>query len=170
MSKRESEGKVYRPTYPDLKNPGQRKTQAVYHIRYWDPGRGKERQESSGSTDPKVAERLLWKRLDEIAKGSSPPDNKTTLKDLMDIVTLDYKKNGLRSLPRLEDGLHHIVGFFGEKCRAIVVPDRIDRYIVTRQEEGQPTARSTGSWLISSGCSAWASRRARWPSASTLTC
>lgn len=141
----DGEGRIYRPTYKD-KATGERRQLAVWWVQYTDPRRpkGKEQvRESSGCEERKVAARLLRERLDDLAKGrpTGPDIERTTVADLHEMIANDYRKNGRRTLGRIEECWQHLKGFFGEAEKVIAIDEaRIDAYAVHRQCEGAKNA------------------------------
>ena len=74
----------------------------LWWIKYY--SKGKPVYESSHSVQPVDAERLLRKRLGDIATGSFQgiAPERTTLDELFDLVVADYRENGKRSLDDVE--------------------------------------------------------------------
>ena len=126
-------GSVFLPSY--LEPSGERKTSNIWVIRY--SHRGKRYEESSRSTNRADAVRLLKKRLTEMGSGRflGPDVEKTTVKELTEILITDYKINGLRSLVRIEDAINHLLEFFDGQRAIDVTGDKIARYVQGRQEE-----------------------------------
>ena len=98
---------------------------------------GKPYRESSHSTEPADAKKLLKLREGQIVANtfSGLKVEKIRYEELEHDLTNDYKVNNKRSLSRLERSLKHLKAFF-EGVRAIdITTDRIRSYILQRQEE-----------------------------------
>lgn len=105
--------------------------------------RGKNYRESSKSTKKKDAVALLKRRMAEQGAGKfiGPDAERVTFDDLAELITSDYKANGRRSLLRVQQSLAHLRVFFGAECRALdITTDRVNSYIVARQEAGAANA------------------------------
>jgi integrase len=128
---------VFRPKYKD-KRTGELREASTWSIRYY--VRGKMRQEQTHSTKKPDAERLLRARVTAAAQGrpAGPDVEKTTVKDLIEILVTDYKNNGRRSLRRLSSSVGHLSAFFGEYLAVDVTEDRIAAYVRQRKEEINP--------------------------------
>jgi integrase len=106
---------------------------SVYWIRYW--RRGRQFRESSGSTDPAVAQKKLDKRVKEIwaerqgLQAFVPKAEKVYVDELLDELEKDYKLNGRRALPQFKSHLKPIRAAFGDMRAADVTPKVIDDYI-----------------------------------------
>lgn len=133
-------GTIYHPTYIDQAT-GQRKEVAVWWIRY--SYRGRQHRENSHSTEQKEAIKLLKRRLGEMGKGRllGPDVEKTTLKELTDMVVADYEVNGKRSIKRIRCAVAHLHEFFGADEKTIgITDDRVTAYKAHRQEQGAKNA------------------------------
>jgi integrase len=127
---------VYQNSYID--RHGVRKKSAIWWIAYTD--HGKKIRESSGSINHAVAVRLRKERLSRAWQGKpvGPDVTRTTLGDLMTMLTNDYKANGRKS--KL-DPLVHLCKFFGADCKAVnLTSDRIIAFVAHRQERGAANA------------------------------
>jgi integrase len=143
-------GRVFRPKYPptgqtfkQAREAGTLKESAIWWISYHRAGPdGGEIRESSRSTKRTDAIALLNARRGEIAQGEwiNPQADRTTLEDLLAMVTTDRRKNGRETdhLPAYE---RRLTEFFGRSCRAATITaDRIDTYTTKRQDEGAANA------------------------------
>ena len=103
---------------------------------------GTQRRESSGSTRRPVAVALLKRRHEELGKGRPAREaEKVLLSDLKALVVADYRVNDRRSAKRLEQSWANLVGFFGEREKAIAVtPQRLAAYLTARTDEGAAPA------------------------------
>jgi integrase len=64
----------------------------------------------------------------------SPEVERTTLKDLCEMLRNDYRANQRRSLERVEAGLTHLTDHLGGDTRACdITTDRVTAYVATRQ-------------------------------------
>ena len=88
-------GTVFQPTYTDAKT-GELKTAATWRIQFFVGG--KCYRESAGTTDRKIAVKLLKRRIAEANSGRpfGYDIEKTTLGDLVEMVLNDYRANGRR--------------------------------------------------------------------------
>ncbi len=113
----------------------------VWWVRY--SYRGAKKRETSGSTNRADAVRLLKKRLAEMGQGRlvGPDPERVTLTDLKAMLLDDYALKGNRSVPRAEQCMTHVLGYFGDVSRALdVTTDRLVGYAKARQEEGAAPA------------------------------
>lgn len=104
--------------------------------------RGEVYRESSGSSNRVDAVKLLRRRLEEMGRGRliGPDVERTTFQDLAQMLLNDYRANGKRSLPRIEDAVNHLGDTFA-KARALeITTDRIIAYSAARQEAGAANA------------------------------
>ncbi len=127
-------GLVYQPVYLD-KRTGERKTAATWWVQY--SVRGKRFRESSGSSNRADAVKLLKRRIGEAGQGRvlGPQAEKTTLKQLTQLLLDDYRVNGRRSLKRVKASVGHLLGFFGDELAMDIAGDRVASYIAYRQDE-----------------------------------
>jgi len=105
-------GRVYQSSWRDKKT-GQKRISPTFWIAY--SLRGKLIRESSHSRKEADAWRLLKKRLGEMALGRPVGLNieKTTFEEMAAMIVNDYKANGRRSLPRLEEAITQLREYFG---------------------------------------------------------
>lgn len=95
-------------------------------------------RESAHTTKAKEAEKLLRKRLGEIAVGvfAGPKLEKIKVSELADDLIRDYRINGLKSIDDLEARWKlHLKPFFGALRAVEVTSDLVARYIDSRQQE-----------------------------------
>jgi integrase len=100
--------------------------------------RGKRYRESSGSHRKGVAQALLRKRLGEIGAGTfiGPDAERTTFEDLAEGLLTNYAVNGQRSIDRARGCIGRLRQFFGDYRAVDITADRLDRYVLFRQEAG----------------------------------
>lgn len=127
-------GFVYQPVYID-KRTGKRKTAATWWVQY--SIRGKRYRESSGSSNRANAVKLLKRRIGEAAEGRPVGHDveKTTFEDLAKILLDDYKANGRQSIRRAKSSTQNLRRFFADSRAIDITEDRLNTYIVFRQEE-----------------------------------
>lgn len=127
-------GLVYQPVYLD-KRTGERKTAATWWIQY--SVRGKRFRESSGSSNRADAVKLLKRRIGEAGQGRvlGPQAEKTTFKQLTQMLLDDYRINARRSMKRVKASVGHLLSFFGEELAMDITGDRIASYVAYRQDE-----------------------------------
>src|SRR5262249_18429328 len=100
--------------------------------------RGRQFRESSGSSDPDVAQKRLDKRMKEIwaerqgLQSFVPKAEKIYVDELLDELESDYKLNGRRALPQFESHLKPIRAAFGDMRAVDVTSKIIDEYIEDR--------------------------------------
>lgn len=114
---------------------------AVYWIRY--RVGGKAYRESCQSADPRKAEKLLARRETELGLGRfvAPTSRRTTVSELLGLVTADYRAAGNASLERAEDAIEHLLEHFDAPTRALhVTADRLVAYVARRRAEGAAPA------------------------------
>ena len=99
---------------------------------------GKGYQESSKSEKKADAQRLLNKRLREIATGTfhGLKHERVTFEALAQDFLTDYTINGRRSLDKAERSVKHLQGFFGGMRAMHITTDKVKAYILQRQEAG----------------------------------
>jgi len=112
---------------------------AVYWIKFHD--RGIPRRESSHSTDHRVAEKLLKKRLAEVETKTYIPRENVRVDDLVADVFSDYRVNQQKSTDDAERRWRlHLMRFFSRVRTCDVTTDRVRRYIDARLSEGAQAA------------------------------
>lgn len=109
--------------------------------------RGKEFRQSTGTSDPKLAEKFLNRKLREVAADQinarvfiTPAQEKVRVSALLDALQTSFKIDGKAS-PQFLSHLKRIRAAFGD-YRAIELADgsAIDRYIVEQQDKGTAPA------------------------------
>src|SRR5208283_3673776 len=133
-------GNVYQPTYRD-KRTGELKKAATWWIVYSINGR--RIAENAHSTNRADAVRMLKQKIGDASAGKpvGPELDRTTVKDLLDMVEADYKANSRSSVDRVEDAEIHLKAFFGADAKARdVTSDRVTAYAARRLEEGGKAA------------------------------
>jgi integrase len=127
-------GFVYQPAYVD-KRTGEGRTASTWWLQY--SVRGKRYRESSGSTNRADAVKLLKRRIGEAAEGRPIGHDieKTTFEDLARILLDDYKANGRQSTRRAKSATQNLRRFFADSRAMDITEDRLNAYVVFRQEE-----------------------------------
>ena len=127
-------GFVYQPIYVD-KRTGERKTAATWWVQY--SVRGKRYRESSGSLNRADAVKLLKRRIGQAAEGRPVGHDieRTTFEDLAKILLDDYKANGRQSIRRAKSSTQNLRRFFADSRALDITEDRLNAYIVFRQDE-----------------------------------
>lgn len=95
-------------------------------------------RESAHTTKEKEAEKLLQKRLGEIAIGifTGPKLEKIKISELADDLMRDYRINGLKSIDDLEARWRlHLQPFFGAVRAVEITSQLVARYVDSRQQE-----------------------------------
>jgi integrase len=127
-------GFVYQPAYVD-KRTGEGRTASTWWLQY--SVRGKRYRESSGSTNRADAVKLLKRRIGEAVEGRPIGHDieKTTFEDLAQILLDDYKANGRQSTRRAKSATQNLRRFLADSRAIDITEDRLNAYIVFRQEE-----------------------------------
>jgi integrase len=99
---------------------------------------GKEYRESTESTNPKVAEKLLARRQAELGLGAftAPNVKRTSFEDVVAMLTDDYVVNGRKSLRTLKTLLKRLRITFGGARVATITADRLTAYVRERLTDG----------------------------------
>jgi len=118
------DGRLYR-------EPGSR----FWWMAFYDNGR--ELRQSTRETDQKRAKKVLKRRIADVLRGDHiPHEHKVTLADLVAMVETDYKVHQRRSEGTITYPLAHLKAQLGEHTPAFALTsDRLDQYILSRQEE-----------------------------------
>lgn len=97
-------------------------------------------RESSGSSKPSVAAKLLKRRLGEIGQGRliGPEVERTTFADLAQMLFDDYRLNSRKSLDRAQRSVEHLKPVFGLDRAVNITPDRIAAYVASRMRVAKP--------------------------------
>jgi integrase len=100
---------------------------------YW---RGIAKRESTHSTDRKVAERLLKRRLAEVETKTFTPSNNIRIDELYADMVAEYKREGRKSIKHLEmRWKNHLQPFFTRLRADHLNTDLVQRYSLKRKEE-----------------------------------
>jgi len=109
----------------------------IYWIGY--SFRGKLYQESSGSTDARVARKLLRARLRKIDKPNfvdPARELRQTIEDMKDILLTNYEHEQRKSIASLRSCFKHVEEFFELSRVADIDEVEIDKFIRSRLESG----------------------------------
>ena len=123
-------GRVFQPMYKD--KHGKWQHTATWWIAYYHNGR--EEREPSGSKKKNDAVRLLRDRLAAATTGTLITGQAQRLRfnDLVEKLYQDYRRNGRRSLDRVERAVKHLDRCFGEYRACEITDEAIDRYVDRR--------------------------------------
>ncbi len=123
-------GRVFQPLYKN--KHGKWQHTAIWWIAYYHNGR--EERESSGSKKKNNARRLLRDRLAASTTGTLLTGQAQRLRfsDLAERLYLDYRRNGRRSLDRVERAVAHLNGYFGDYRASEITDEAIERYVDRR--------------------------------------
>jgi integrase len=94
-------------------------------------------RESSDSSDKAVARKLLQQRLGQVAEGRfiGPRADRVRIEELAELVLLDYRVNGKKSIGVTETRLRkHILPFFVNRRAHSITAEDLQAYIVRRQD------------------------------------
>jgi hypothetical protein len=133
----------------------------VWWIKFYDRT-GRARRESSGSEVKGDAEKVLGKRLGEVASGKrliGSDLERTTFEDLAAMIGDDYRAENRRSTHRLEIGLKRLGERLCGLARAISISRRYSHIAYSAKEVARLPRQFDGSLALSVARFAW--RRAR---------
>jgi integrase len=127
------------PKYRD-KVTGEVRTSNTWWIQY--NHRGRTCRESSHTANRPMAANLLRQRLSEISRGRfvGPEAERTTFKDLAQMLVDDYTVNARKSAKRAGQSMAHLIEHFGTERAVDITEDRVTKYIRKRQETGATNA------------------------------
>ncbi|HYT20176.1 MAG TPA: tyrosine-type recombinase/integrase, partial [Candidatus Polarisedimenticolia bacterium] len=112
---------------------------AMQWIKFYD--RGVSHRESSHSTDPKVAEKLLKRRLAEVETDTFVPRQNILVDEIIQDVLDDHLANGRKSTEHVETRWRlHLAEFHSRMKACEVKSDRVQRYIQHRLDQGAERA------------------------------
>jgi hypothetical protein len=134
------DGSIFQKRYTDKRTGKTRKTSMLYMKFYVG---GSPKVEPTGTTKHTEARKILRRKLAEIATGRYIPADvdKTTFRQIKDMLMNHYRANARKSLDRVEDALIHLEGFFGLNRRVRdIASDRITAYIAARRNEDAANA------------------------------
>jgi integrase len=98
-------------------------------------------RESTGQTDEEAARRVLVRRREELRRGDSVAhEERLTLADLRSLIRENYELRGNTSKDTMLSTFKHVERFFGERCKAIRIGPRIEKYVAHRKAEGAAVA------------------------------
>jgi integrase len=101
---------------------------------------GKRVREAAGSRKSD-ATALLQQRMRELDDGRwQAPSQPLTFEQLVDLVEADYRANGRKSLPRVEQCVAHLRGHFGRARATDITAARISTYLNDRLDAGAASA------------------------------
>ena len=113
-------------------------TVSIVGVDELDPARGKERRESSGSTNWSVASKLLKKRQGEVAEDkvsvSLVKQEKYTVNEMLDYLLVDHEMNAKTKTATYL--VKHLRQCFGFDRAMFLTGDRLLRYQQSRMAEG----------------------------------
>lgn len=112
----------------------------TWWVCYWHNGRRV--RESTKSTQESAAIRLLKQRHSEIHQGAADPaaEARVTMRELFDLLKIDYQNNGRRSARTLGVRLVQLREAFGSTKASAVTGERIERYKRDRLAAGRQPA------------------------------
>jgi integrase len=113
----------------------------IYWIKYY--RNGKAERENTHTSDFAAAKRLLQSREGDVARGIpvSAKLGRVKIDELTEDVITNYKINHKKSLGDVERRLRlHIIPFFGGRRAISITTSTIERFILTRQEQGAANA------------------------------
>jgi len=127
-------GRVYRHNYKDHRTGKWKKTK-VWWIEFYH--QGKQIRKSSRSRMRRDAVQMLREHLEAATAGKLMVGRGEIYRfaDLEAIIVRDYRRNGRRSLDRLEDAIMHLKGFLGNYRAAEISDQLIEQYVDFRLEQ-----------------------------------
>ncbi len=112
---------------------------AVWWVKYY--ARGIPRRENSHSTDRKIAEKLLKRRLAEVETQTYILRENVRIDKLVEDLKSEYKEKNRKSIGDLETRCEkHLMPFFTRMRAADIGTDQIRRYSDMRREQGAAPA------------------------------
>jgi len=131
-------GRVYRPTWTNKK--GEKKKVATWWLEY--SIGGKQYREASGTTDKEEAIAELRKRVPDRLSGRVVANpNRVTLRQLREGLERHYKREGNKSLKRMQQAFNRLEKFWPEGTRArAITRSRVAEYVDARLKEGAAAA------------------------------
>jgi integrase len=113
---------------------------SIYWIAY--SYRGKEFRESARTDNVSQAQKLLKKRIGEVASGKliGPSEERLRFNDMAEALLTDYQVNGRRSVAHVRGSIRHLRKFFGLDRTVDITTGRIKSYVTVRQKEGAANA------------------------------
>ena len=133
-------GSIFRPKYKN-KNSKQSRQTKTYWIKYY--RNGKAERENAHTSDFAAAKRLLQSREGDVARGIPVSANlgRVKIDELVEDVVVNYRINHKKSLSDVERKLRlHISPFFAGRRAISITASTIERFILTRQEQGASNA------------------------------
>jgi len=133
-------GSIYKPKYRNRRT-NEVQESSVYWIKYYRLGQAQ--RENTHSDDFATAKKLLQSREGDIARGIPVSANMGRVKigELTEDVVVNYRINHKKSLGDVERRLRlHVSPFFGGHRAGSITTSTIERYILTRQEQGAANA------------------------------
>ena len=98
---------------------------------------GQVTRESTGKRTEEEAILVRQERLAELRRGDSVPhEGRLTLADLKTLISENYDTKKRKSKPTMLSTWKHLDRFFGQRCKAIRIGHRIEKYIAHRRSEG----------------------------------
>jgi integrase len=131
---------IYKPKYKSRKSKQVRQSN-IFWIKYY--RNGKAERENAHTADFTAAKRLLQSREGDVARGIpvSAQLGRVKIDELTEDVVTNYKINQKKSLDDVERRLRlHISPFFGGRRAVSITTSSIERFILTRQEQGAANA------------------------------
>jgi integrase len=130
-------------TWAQAKAEGKLRESEVWWIRYRDSA-GREKRESTGSTDFQEAKRKLKEREAAVTRNEviMPKANRATFAGLARDLRQHFEQNG-RRLDTLEARLGHLEPFFGHRRAADLIPADLEAYKAHRLAETPTPAKGT---------------------------
>ena len=117
--------------------------------------RGKEYRESTGTADPKQAEKFLKRRLKEVGADQigakpfmGPQQERLTCNQLLDALKADYKLRG-KLTPQFSSHLVRVREYFGLMRATVLSSETVDKYVTEQLEAGfKPATVNRGTQLL----------------------
>ena len=115
------------------------KNSSNWYIKYYSHGRYY--VEATGSSDRKIAEKLLKDRVAKKTLGRLVPESsRVRFEDMEQFILDDYKTDGKRSLDRIKICLENLREYFAGYRADAITTDRVNAYKRERQAEGAANA------------------------------
>ncbi len=112
----------------------------TWWMKYYDAGRPV--YESTGKKEKREAQAVLKRAENKVLDGQreGPTVNRTKFEDLVEMLKLEYQREGRKTWGRREHNLDHLRPVFGGIRVKAISTDRLEAYINKRLEEGAANA------------------------------
>lgn len=135
MTRARGTGRCWQRVY---RSKGELVTAKTWRFRYYDRRAHAYRDESGFKTET-AAEKALRKRLSDLDAGKSGGGERTTFKDLQDLIENDYRINGRDTLKKVEQCFKHLKKGLGHLLAVDITEAKVAAYTRKRLDAGAST-------------------------------